>query len=121
MGGRHEMFFLRTFRRGNYDLKVWPNVPPDVKYQSSTPGKIESKIIEEPILSNHTNQNMRSTGTIPTISTANLQTNRKQITSKPLNITWNDDSAYPMLDELSRIAKVNYSSNISLSLSNLFS
>ena len=102
---------FRTFRRGNYDLKVWPNIPPDVKYNSSTPGKIEAGIVDEPILTNHTNQTIKSISSIPTISTANLQTNRKQITSKPLNITWNDDSAYPMLDELSRIAKVKQTKN----------
>ena len=91
-----------------YDLKIWPNIPPDVKFNSSTPGKIEATSNEEQILSNHTNQNFKSPPTsLPVITTANLQYNRKQITSKPLNITWNDDSAYPMLDELSRIAKVN--------------
>ena len=105
---------FRTFRRGNYDLKVWPNIPPDVKFHSSTPGKIELNTVEEPILSNNTNQNIRSTSSIPAISTGNRPTNRKQITSKPLNITWNDDSAYPMLDELSRIAKVNYEVNLFL-------
>ena len=89
-----------------WDLKIWPNVPPDVKYNSTTPGKVESTSSEQPILSNHTNQNSKPASSIPVISTANIQPNRKQITSKPLNITWNDDSAYPMLDELSRIAKV---------------
>lgn len=89
-----------------YDLKVWPNVPPDVKYNSTTPGKVESTSNGEQILSNNTNQNIKPPSSIPTIATANLQYNRKQITSKPLNITWNDESAYPMLDELSRIAKV---------------
>jgi len=98
--------FLRTFRRGIYDLKIWPNIPPDVKFNSSTPGKIESTSNNEPILSNYTNQNIKPPNSVSTITTANLQPNRKQITSKPLNITWNDDSAYPMLDELSRIAKV---------------
>jgi len=88
------------------DLKIWPNVLPDVKFNSSTPGKIEATSNEQPILSNHTNQNLKSINPGPVITTANLQPNRKQITSKPLNITWNDDSAYPMLDELSRIAKV---------------
>jgi len=99
-------FIFRTFRRGIFDLKIWPNVPPDVKFNSSTPGKIESTSNNEQILSNHTNQNLKSPNSVPVITTANLQYNRKQITSKPLNITWNDDSAYPMLDELSRIAKV---------------
>ncbi len=80
-----------------WDLKVWPNVPPDVKFNSSTPGKIESTTTEQPILSNNTNQNTKP---------ASLQPNRQQITSKPLNITWNDDTTYPILDELSRIAKV---------------
>ncbi len=105
--------FFRTFRRGIYDLKVWPNVPPDVKFNSSTPGKIESTSNVEQILSNHTNQTIKplSSSSIPTITTANLQYNRKQITSKPLNITWNEDSAYPMLDELSRIAKVKKKKN----------
>jgi hypothetical protein len=28
------------------------------------------------------------------------------MTAKPPIITWNDDSEYPMLDELNRIAKV---------------
>jgi hypothetical protein len=88
------------------DLKIWPNVLPDVKFNSSTPGKIESTSTEQQILSNHTNQNLKPASSVPVITTANLQPNRKQITSKPLNITWNDDSAYPMLDELSRIAKV---------------
>ncbi|CAF3394201.1 unnamed protein product [Rotaria sp. Silwood1] len=95
-----------TFRRGIYDLKVWPNVPPDVKFNSSTPGKVESILNNEQILSNHTNQKIKPVASVPTITTSNLQYNRKQITSKPLNITWNDDSAYPMLDELSRIAKL---------------
>ncbi len=90
-----------------YDLKIWPNIPPDVKFNSSTPGKIEATPNEEQILSNHTNQSFKTPTSLPVIATANLQYNRKQITSKPLNITWNDDSAYPMLDELSRIAKVN--------------
>ncbi|CAF4625955.1 unnamed protein product [Rotaria sp. Silwood2] len=31
-----------TFRQGIYDLKVWQNVLPDVKFNSSTPGKIEA-------------------------------------------------------------------------------
>ncbi|CAF3765663.1 unnamed protein product, partial [Rotaria sordida] len=95
-----------TFRQGIYDLKVWPNVPPDVKFNSSTPGKIEPISNHEQILSNHTNQKIKPVASVPTITTANLQYNRKQITSKPLNITWNDDSAYPMLDELSRMAKL---------------
>jgi hypothetical protein len=89
-----------------YDLKIWANVPPDVKFNSSTPGKIETVSNEEPVLSNHTNQSFKSPTSLPVITTANLQYNHKQITSKPFNITWNDDSAYPMLDELSRIAKV---------------
>ncbi|CAF1247836.1 unnamed protein product [Adineta steineri] len=95
-----------TFRQGIYDLKVWPNVPPDVKLKSATPGKIEQIFNEEQILSNHTNQTIKSISSSPVITTTNLQYNRKQITSKPLNITWNDDSAYPMLDELSRMAKL---------------
>lgn len=78
-----------------------------MKFNSSTPGKIESTSNEEQILSNNTNQNIKPPiSSVPVIATANFQSNRKQITSKPLNITWNDDSAYPMLDELSRIAKV---------------
>ncbi|CAF1030237.1 unnamed protein product [Adineta ricciae] len=95
-----------VFRQGIYDLKVWPNVLPDVRFKTSTPGKIEQTSNDEPILSNHTNQTIKSVSSAPVIATANLQYNRKQITSKPLNITWNDDSAYPMLDELSRIAKL---------------
>ncbi|CAF1257480.1 unnamed protein product [Rotaria magnacalcarata] len=95
-----------TFRQGIYDLKLWPNVPPDVKFNSSTPGKIDAVSNNEQILSNNTNQKIKSIASAPVIKTSNLQYNRKQITSKPLNITWNDDSAYPMLDELSRIAKV---------------
>jgi hypothetical protein len=93
-----------TFRRGIYDLKVWPNVPPDVKFNSSTPGKIESRSNEDQVLSNHTNQDIKSTSSVPAITTTNLQYNpSKKITSKPLNITWNDDSTYPVLDELSQI------------------
>ncbi|UJR36681.1 hypothetical protein I4U23_029398 [Adineta vaga] len=95
-----------AFRQGIYDLKVWPNVPPDVKLKSSTPGKIEQISNNEQILSNHTNQTIKPVTSASVITTANLQHNRKQITSKPLNITWSDDSAYPMLDELSRIAKL---------------
>ena len=87
-------------------MKVWPNVPPDVKLKSSTPGNLEQVSNDEQILSNHTNQTIKPLASAPVITTANLQYNRKQIISKPLNITWNDDSAYPMLDELSRIAKV---------------
>jgi len=67
-----------------YDLKIWPNVPPDVKYNSSTMGKIEPLLNQEQILNNHTN---------------------KSITPSPV-IKWDDDSGYPMLDEMSRIAKV---------------
>ena len=97
---------FRTFRRGIYDLKVWPDVLPDVKINSSTPGKIEPVSNKEQILSNHTNQTIKSISSSPVITTTNLQFNRKLVTSKPLNITWNEDSAYPMLDELGRIAKV---------------
>ena len=92
----------RTCRRGSYELKIWPNVAPDVKWSSSTPGKIESINSQETILSNHTNQNLPSNGSRPVIATVNPQLS----TLKPSNIAWNDDSAYPMLDELSRIAKV---------------
>lgn len=66
------------------DLKIWPNVPPDVKYNSSTLGKIEPMSDQEQILSRN-------------ISSA---------TAKPPVIQWNDDCDYPMLDELSRISKV---------------
>ena len=98
----------RTFRRGICDLKLWPNVPPDVKHNSSTPGKIDTMATDDQTLVNQTAQNVKSSHSGPVIATANLQYNPKQITSKPLNITWNDDSAYPMLDELSRIAKVRW-------------
>ena len=98
--------FRRTFRRGICDLKLWPNVPPDVKHNSSTPGKTDAMVTDEQTLVHQTPQNVKSTPSGPVIATANLQYNPRQITSKPLNITWNDDSAYPMLDELSRIAKV---------------
>jgi hypothetical protein len=74
--------------------------------KSSTPGNIEQVSNDEQILSNHTNQTIKSISSGPVITTANIQYNRKQLTSKPLNISWADDSAYPMLDELSRIAKV---------------
>ncbi|CAF0788559.1 unnamed protein product [Adineta ricciae] len=87
-----------TFRRGIYDLKLWPNVVPDVKYNSSTPGKVEPMSNQDPILVNQTNR----TG----ITTSSLQNNSKQITAKPPVITMNDESEYPMLDELSRIAKL---------------
>ena len=82
------VFFYRTFRQGIYDLKLWPNVPPDVKYNSSTLGKIEPILNEEQILNTYTNKNV-----IPT-------------TAKPPVITWNDETEYPILDELNRIAKV---------------
>lgn len=104
-----------TFRKGIYHLKIWPSIPPDVKYDSSTPGEIESIKSNEQILNNQipspppppsTSSSTTPSTTLPVISTANLQYNYKQITTKPLNITWNDDSAYPMLDELSRIAKL---------------
>lgn len=65
------------------DLKLWPNVPPDVKYNSSTLGKIEAISNEEQVLNNHTNK----TGL-----------------AKPPVIKWKDESEYPMLDELSRIS-----------------
>ena len=66
------------------DLKIWPNVPPDVKYISSTLGKIEPTSDQEQILSKNT------TAT----------------TAKPPVIQWNDGTEYPMLDELGRISKV---------------
>jgi hypothetical protein len=72
-----------------YDLKLWPNVPPDVKYNSSTLGKIEPILNQEQILNNTTNKTIVS----PT-------------TNKLPVIKWNDESEYPMLDELSRISKV---------------
>ncbi|CAF3762751.1 unnamed protein product [Rotaria magnacalcarata] len=84
-----------TFRRGIYDLKLWPKTPPDVRFHSSTLGKIEPTLNSEPILNNYKNK-------IPT----NLQNNSKQITTKTPVITWNDESEYPMLDELSRISKL---------------
>ncbi len=71
-----------------YDLKIWPNVPPDVKYNSSTMGKIEPLLNPEQILNNHTNKSI-------TPSTTKLPV-----------IKWDDDSGYPILDEMSRIAKV---------------
>ncbi len=73
--------FLRTFRQGMYDLKLWPNVPPDVKSNSSTLGKIEAIFDQE-------------------------QIPNKNVSTKPPVIQWNDESEYPMLDELSRISKV---------------
>lgn len=66
------------------DLKIWPNVPPDVKYHSTTLGKIEPTADQEQIV----NKNTTST------------------TAKPPVIQWDDESEYPMLDELSRISKV---------------
>jgi hypothetical protein len=72
---------FRTFRRGIYDLKLWPNVPPDVKFNSTTPGKIEAMLNQEQNFNNQTNKT-------------------------PPVIKWDDESEYPMLDELSRIAKV---------------
>lgn len=69
------------------DLKIWPNVPPDVKYHSTTLGKIEPTTDQEQILSG------RNTTTSST-------------TAKPPVIQWNDESEYPILDELSRISKV---------------
>ncbi|CAF0807142.1 unnamed protein product [Didymodactylos carnosus] len=82
-----------TFRRGICDLKLWPNVVPDVNYESSTPGNIEHIHTDynEQILSNNTNLNK------------NIKQQQKV---KPPTITWNDESEYPMLDELSRIAKL---------------
>jgi hypothetical protein len=71
-----------------YDLKIWPNIPPDVKYNSSTMGKIEPLLNQEQILNNHTNKSA-----IPS-------------TTKLPVIKWDDESEYPMLDELSRISKV---------------
>jgi len=71
-----------------YDLKIWPNIPPDVKYNSSTMGKIEPLLNQEQILNNHTNKSA-----IP-------------LTTKLPVIKWDDESEYPMLDELSRISKV---------------
>lgn len=73
-----------TFRRGMLDLKLWPNIPPDVKYNSSTLGKLEPLSYQDQILNNHTNKTI----------------------AKPPVIKWNDESEYPMLDELSRISKV---------------
>ncbi|CAF1354755.1 unnamed protein product [Rotaria sp. Silwood1] len=87
-----------TFRRGIYDLKLWPNIPPDVKFHSTTLGKIEPLINQEPIFNNYTNRNI--------LTATDLQNNSKQITAKPPVITWNDESEYPILDELSRIAKL---------------
>lgn len=79
-------------------MKLWPKVAPDAKYNSSTPGKVEPMFNQDPILVNQPNK----TG----ITTSSLQNNSKQITAKPPVITMNDESEYPMLDELSRIAKV---------------
>ncbi len=54
---------------------------------------------QEQIVINHANRTV--------ITTSNLQNNSKQTTTtKQPVITWNDESEYPMLDELSRIAKV---------------
>ena len=90
-----------SYRRGIYDLKLWPNVSPDVKWNSSTPGKFESIKIHSDF-----NVNNQINSSKPVINTANLLASPQQTISKPLTIAWNDDSAYPMLDELSRIAKV---------------
>ena len=64
------------------DLKIWPNVPPDVKYHSTTPGKIEAIAEQEQTIN-------RNGGLI-----------------KLPVIQWDDASEHPMLDELSRISKV---------------
>lgn len=73
---------FRTFRQGMCDLKIWPNTPPDVKYHSTTPGKIDP-------IAEHEQASNRTTGS-----------------SKPPVIQWDDANEHPMLDELSRISKV---------------
>ncbi|CAF1482291.1 unnamed protein product, partial [Didymodactylos carnosus] len=82
-----------TFRRGIHDLKVWPDVVPDVNYESSTPGSIERVHNDhnEQILSNNTNLNKHT---------------QQQHKVNPPKITSNDESEYPMLDQLSRLAKL---------------
>lgn len=73
---------FRTFRQGMCDLKIWPSVPPDVKYHSTTSGKIEPITEQEQTIN-------RNVGSI-----------------KPPVIQWDDADEHPMLDELSRISKV---------------
>jgi len=60
---------------------------------------VEPVFNQEQIVINHANRTL--------ITTSNLQNNSKQTTTtKQPVITWNDESEYPILDELSRIAKV---------------
>ena len=105
-----------SYRRGMYDLKLWPNVSPDVKWNSSTPGKFEAmKLNSDSTVHNQINSSK------PVINTAHLPGNPAQTIAKPLTIAWNDDSAYPMLDELSRIAKVRRDEPSSASFESNFS
>jgi hypothetical protein len=68
-------------------------MPPDVKYDSSTPGKLEPIHPQDQMLVSYTNKPMNSTPKHPYIA-------------KPPVIKWDDDGDYLMPDELSRIAKV---------------
>lgn len=80
-------FFLsRTFRRGIFDIKIWPNVQPDVNFDSSTPGKVEHSLDDDHL--------------IESLNGSSLNELKKPI------IAWNDDIQSSGLDELSRIAKV---------------
>jgi hypothetical protein len=89
------LFIFRTFRRGIYNLKLWPNVSPDVKYNSSTSGKIDPIVVQDQLLTSQTNK-----------STMNEQLAKQSRTATPPIISWNDDADGPTLDELGRIAKV---------------
>ena len=95
-------------------------MPPDVKWNSSTPGKIDPLKIQQ---NNHKDQTVTSNNCAkPIISTLNLSQNIPTGVVKPVTMTWNDDSAYPILDELTRMAKVSlnrYESSIILDYSSL--
>jgi hypothetical protein len=76
---------------------LWPNVSADVRYESTTPGKMETMFLPEPSLNATTNK---------TMSTAVPSNVKQRQTALPPTIKWDDEAEYPMLDELSRIAKV---------------
>lgn len=73
-------------------------MPPDVKYDSSTPGKLEPIHPQDQILANYTNKPVSSTSSTPASKYPHI--------AKPPVIKWDDDGDSLMRDELSRIAKV---------------
>ena len=79
-------------------MKLWPNVAPDAKYDSSTPGKLEPIHPQDQILANYSNK--------PTNSNLSTPATKHPYTATPPVIKWDDEGEYPMSDELSRISKV---------------